>query len=256
MEEKETPCILSYGYSGLDNITGGLHPGELILVGARPGMGSSRFVYNVLANLCNYDYVPAVYVSEHSSVDYIFDVLEICSDLPAVENSTLDPWATAFSVCDFTLEIAEIRKHLQEACFSILVIDAVRLVSYSETNEKGTPNDFGNFFVQLKELAKEFSLPIIVVAKWPRVCETRYDENSDARPLLDDFSETIVSEKNFDTILFLYRNDYYYFDSGDLSAPNWQTNVMEVIVAKSLCKNTGICKLHYNAETSCISEIK
>lgn len=256
MEVKETPCILSYGYKELDDITGGLHPGELILVGARPGMGSSRFIYNVLAHLCNCDYVPAIYVSEHSSVDYMFSVFETYSDLPDVENSTLDPWATALTVCDFALDIAEIRKQLQEVRFSILVIDAVRLVAYSETNEKGTPNDFGDFFVQLKELAKEFSLPIIVVAKWPRVCEMRYEDNGDARPLLDDFSETIVSEKNFDTILFLYRNDYYYFDSGDLSVPSWQTNIMEVIVAKSLCKNTGVCKLRYNAETGCISEIE
>lgn len=219
MVAKETSCILSYGYKELVDITGGLHPGELILVGARPGMGSSRFIYSVLARLCDCEYV-------------------------------------LLTACDFALEIAEIRKRLQMVRSTLLVIDSVRLVAYSEANEKGTPNNFGDFFIQLKELAQEFSLPIVVVAKWPRVCETRYEDSGNARPLLDDFSATTITEKNFDTVLFLYRNDYYYyFDTGNLSVPNRQTNIMEVIVAKSFSTKTGVCKLHYNNETGCISEI-
>ena len=53
-------------------------------------------------------------------------------------------------------------------------------------------------------MAKDFSIPIIVVAKWPRACEVRYECNGDTRPLLDDFSETALTEKDFDEIMFLY----------------------------------------------------
>ena len=40
---------ISYGYTNLDNLTGGMYPGEMILLGARPGMGKTSLIFNVIA---------------------------------------------------------------------------------------------------------------------------------------------------------------------------------------------------------------
>ena len=52
-ESSKTEKIYSYGYKKLDELTGGIHPGELILVAGRPGMGKTTFLKNIYSNICN-----------------------------------------------------------------------------------------------------------------------------------------------------------------------------------------------------------
>ena len=245
----KTSKTLSYGYKEIDKLTGGLQPGELILVVARPGMGKTSFIYNVIAPLINSGRAVTYLYGKHETENQELRLLRYMAEMELNSAIDLADWCNMGKACerlsasgfycnrlymsydflredgidymfDATRDFNNIVKNLQNAKRTdVLIIDEIQPVKYSLENEEGTAVAFGDFFMRLKRLAAKLSIPIIVVVDWPRICETRREKGEDARLSIEDLSTTSVSEDQFDTVIFLYRDDYYYWNEGDLSVP-------------------------------------
>ena len=88
---------------------------------------------------------------------------------------------------------------------------------------------------QLKDIAKEFSLPFVVLAQINRGTENRTDK----RPVLADLKDSGDLEQDADLVMLLYRDVYYNSNSSE-------ANVMEINLAKNRNGATGICQVLFD----------
>jgi len=227
---KSNQRICSYGFSKLDQATGGLHAGELILIGARPGIGKSSFISNMASHMSDKDNcIPTIIENDENVIRSAFETKRNISSIKK-----------------------KIKRGIAER--KPLIIDELSLMRYSEENQKGTAINYGDFFSNLKKSAEESGIPVVVVANWPRNCEYRYEDALDPRPMLADLSSTALTEAEFDTILFLHRDNYY--DEGGILTKDGFVSHMEVIVAKSRLSTAMTCDLDFNMWTRVITESK
>lgn len=182
---------------GLENVVQLLQPRKLLLIGARPGLGKSTFLRNLMEHIPNQTGTLLTYhISKTQSIPHIHSL----------------------------------RRLLRKASMPIsaLVIDEIQFMKYSRRNQAGTAIKLQKFLKYLRQIACELSVPVIILAKWPRLCE----ERSDHRPQLADLSVTDVTPEDFDTILFLYRNSYYYWDDETISPQTLSRDDMEMCIIK------------------------
>lgn len=242
---------IKFGYMGLDKITGGILPGELVLIGARPQMGSTAFVHNVMSKVI--DKGDSVYFAlyEHACLDYLDSLLSLYTMLAREGNSRRSEGEIVIEEFEGPINLEKIRdncKTSKDNKVSVIVIDAIRLADYSLENVKGIYRDFGELFKKLKGLAMDLQVPIIVAARWSRDCESEGPFIRNDIATEGAFVVPNISRDDFDTVIFLYRDDYYLFDDNYVDKPLAATNQIDVIVAKSKRK-AGVCKYWFDEKT-------
>ena len=227
-DKKERITGLPTGFLDLDEATTGFHPGDLVVIGARPGMGKTAFGLNIIAHaalvekrpiavfslemtkeqivlrmLCSEAEVDskAVRSGYHSKEDYrkLVNAAGRLSEAPIYIDDTFN------SVLDIR---AKARRLKAEHGLGLIVIDYLQLMSGvgSYTAREQVISEISR---SLKALAKDLSVPVIVISQLNRSCEQRGD---DKHPIIADLRESGAIEQDADTILFLYREDYYKKD--------------------------------------------
>ncbi len=246
------------GLSDLDSLTGGLNKTDLIIVAARASMGKTWFAC-YLANyvVTNYQ-LPAVFFSaemsgKHLAKRFLALHTEINSSrlikniIYESEYETLVEGITKLK--EIPLEIndtpassltpSKIRSELRriaskyEGKLGLVVLDYVQKLGNREASNRAQV--IGAISGQLKDIAKEFSIPFVVLAQINRGTETRTDK----RPVLGDIKDSGDLEQDADLVMLLYRHGYYNSNSSD-------ANVMEINVAKNRNGTTGICKVLFD----------
>jgi len=245
------------GFTDLDNQTGGLQDGDLIIIAGRPSMGKTAFALNVAMHAADAAKVPTLLFSMEMSRDQMGHRL-LCSaadvDLLRARRNTLNAdefhaMATAVGkLADGKLYLddsstltplglrARARRMTIKRSIGLVVVDYLQLMTchgHESRQQEVTAISRG-----LKALARELNVPVICLSQLNRSPEAREGH----RPRLSDLRESGAIEQDADVVLLLHRDDYYH-QAEDNYDP---TNVAEVIVAKQRNGPTGKVKLAFN----------
>jgi len=132
------------------------------------------------------------------------------------------------------------KKLNSERKIDIILIDYLQIMKYNKGNEV---SELGNITRELKHLAKVLEIPIIILSQLSRGVESR--ENK--RPFMSDLRSSGEIEQDADTIMFVYRDDYYHDDSPD-------RGLAELIVAKNRMGQSGFVKCNFEGKYSKFSD--
>ncbi|MGM9635020.1 MAG: replicative DNA helicase [Candidatus Avispirillum sp.] len=242
---KEETLGMKTGFSGLDRILVGMGKSDLVLVGARPGMGKTSFAMNVATSAAlKSGKTVCVFSLEMSTEQLVSRLLssEALVDSYALRSGELtdEDWqklahaASRLSDCDILIDdttgmtVAGMMSKLRRVKnLGLVVIDYLGLMQ-SEHHIDNRVQEVSEISRNLKLMAKEFKVPVICCAQLSRGPESRTDK----RPMLSDLRDSGAIEQDADIVLFLYRDEYYK----DKDNPQ---STAEVIVAKNRHGSTG-----------------
>ncbi len=218
------------GFSDLDNILGGLQNSDLIILAGRPSMGKTALATNIAFNAAKY------FSSEKEKGSVVLFSLEMSAeqiglrilaeqskipsdklrkgDLTEKDSSQLSNTYQEIHKLNFffddspNLTVSELRSKLRRYKnnhdIKLVVIDYLQLIK-PEGNKDNRVNELSEITRNLKQLAKEFDLPVVSLSQLSRQVENRDDK----RPLLSDLRESGSIEQDADVVMFIYRESYY-----------------------------------------------
>lgn len=250
-------------FTDLDAITGGFKAGSLIIVAARPSMGKTALVTNML----QYGYnsakpqAPKLMFSLEMSAKQIAERVVASESKIALRDlkgaklygaNRAKLERIQDSVKSMNLYIADTPKltetdvkakcrnfAMRHGGVSVVAIDYLQLMN-TETPSLNRTLEIAMITRTLKLLARELECPVIVLSQLSRENEKRTDK----RPLLSDMRDSGAIEQDADVVLTLYREDYYTLgESSDL-----MNSKSEIHVAKNRSGKTGACSLMFDRE--------
>ena len=234
------------GFSGLDDTLVGMGKGDLILVGARPGMGKTSFCLNIASNVASQTKkTVCIFSLEMSCEELVSRMLssEGMVDSYNIRSGKLTPddWtnlahaADKLAECDILIDdttgltVTGMKAKLRRVKnLGLVVIDYLQLMQ-SDRKTDNRVNEVADISRNMKILAKELRVPVICCAQLSRGPESRTDK----RPMLSDLRDSGAIEQDADVVMFLYRDEYYNPESTE------KPNTCEVIIAKQRNGPTG-----------------
>lgn len=249
--EDEPKIMITTGFEEIDKRIIGFVPGDLVILAARSAMGKTAFALNLAINfargghpvgvhssemvndanatrmLCAVGRVSATLVKARKLDDENLRRLivgaEVLTDLPIV----LDDRSNA-SLSDLRARLSRVRWANGQRT-EVLIIDYLQLLRAVAGKGGTRENEVSNIARGLKDMAKELGIVIIALSQISRGVEQRGDK----RPGMSDLRESGEIEQAADTIILLYRDDYYHPDSS-------QKGICEVNIAKQRDGKTGV----------------
>jgi len=235
---------LSTGFAKLDEMTGGLHGGDLCILAARPSMGKTAFALNVAQHVAlKLKQTVAIFSLEMSKESLLTRMLcaaarvdsqrfragYLTQDERRKLNHALHELAEAPLYIDDTPGVhlldmhAKLRRlRAERTNVGLVIVDYLQLMSgrgrYENRNQEVSALSRG-----MKLLAKELNVPMVVLSQLSRAVETR---QGDHRPQLSDLRESGSIEQDADVVGFIFREEVYNRDREDLRG------LAEFIVAK------------------------
>lgn len=257
-KETDTTSVKT-GFKSLDNVIVKMSPGDLVLIGARPGMGKTSFAMNIATNIAKQTKKTVCVFSLEMSCEQI--VTRMLSSEALVDSFSLrsgelknDDWvrladaASALAGCEILVDDtsgisgAEMKSKLRRVKnLGLVVIDYLQLMQSNKKTDNRV-QEVSDISRNLKIMAKELGVPVLCCAQLSRGTEGRTTK----KPMLSDLRDSGSIEQDADMVLFLYRDEYYKEIGVSESKGNEDTNVAEVIIAKNRHGSTGTVPLGWN----------
>ena len=260
-ETKDDYVGIPSGIGELDRMITGLNKSDLIILGARPGMGKTSFALNIARNVAMNAGKTVCFFSLEMTRDQLAQ--RMLSSEAAIKSEKLrtgeldtDEW-TRLTQAGENLSKAEIyfdetssitvpemkAKLRRMKKVDLVVIDYLGLMR-SARNIDNRVQEISEITRNLKIMAKELKVPIIACAQLSRGTEAKGKSH---KPALADLRDSGSIEQDADIVLFLYRESYY---DGEKSADEDKSDVTksECIVAKNRHGETGIIPLHWDGQ--------
>ena len=222
---------LASGFIDLDKRIGGFQNGELIIIAGRPSMGKTAFALNIAENVATSGKAVAVFSLEMSRKLLIQRLLSSVSGMSASKlkyaNIADNEWAelsnaaqslgsmniliddsadsTAFDIRSKSRNCANKLK-TKGKHLDLIVIDYLQLLR-GDSSIKDKNNQIADISRQLKSLARDLDVPVIVLSQLSRAPEQRGVKNS--IPVLSDLRDSGAIEQDADVVLFVWREGYY-----------------------------------------------
>jgi replicative DNA helicase len=235
---------ISTGFTKLDEMTGGMHSGELIILAARPSMGKTAFALNIAWHVATRLFQPvAVFSLEMSQESLLTRMLCAAARVDSQrfrtgylnEQERQKLRAAANQMVEAPIHIddtaganlmdmhAKLRRLTQSGTkLGLVVVDYLQLMSSKGRVENRT-QEISQISRGLKLLSKELDCPFLVLSQLSRATETRV---GDHRPQLSDLRESGAIEQDADLVGFIFREEVYKRDREDLHG------IAELILAK------------------------
>lgn len=241
---------LPTGFSGIDNMTNGLHPGEMIVIAARPSMGKTALAMNIAEHVAMEAGKSVIVFSLEMSTQQLMQRL-LCSqarvDLNKLRQqfvrkddmSNLINATQRLSECKMFIDdtpglsILELRARARRLHsrhgVDLIVIDYLQLLkSTSKRAQENRQIEVAEISSGIKALAKELQIPIVVLAQLNRNPESRTGGNK-GKPRLSDLRESGSIEQDADVVGLLWREEYY---ADDEDSKKDSEGISELVIAK------------------------
>ena len=228
------------GFHDLDQLTGGLHASDLIIIAGRPGVGKTGFALSIVRNVAARFQAPAAIFSLEMSTEQLVQRLlcmEASVDSQRIRTGFIDEFewrriSEAFGVLsDAPIYIDDsagittnelrmkARRLKSESDLKLIVVDYLQLMQ-----GRGLENrvqEVSEISRSLKGLARELDVPVIALSQLSRAVESRQDH----RPMLSDLRESGSIEQDADIVMFIHREELYKPDTD-------RKGIADIIIAK------------------------
>lgn len=236
---------LSTGFAKFDEMTGGLHGGELLILAARPSMGKTALALNIAQHVATHPQMRkpvAVFSLEMSSASLLTRLL--CSAARVDQHKFRAGYLNGderrklqVALADLTesplflddtagvnlMDIhSKLRRMQAEHGLSLVVIDYLQLMS-SRGRSENRNQEVSAISRGLKLMAKDLDVPFLVLSQLSRAAETRI---GDHKPQLSDLRDSGSIEQDADLVAFIFREEVYKRDREDLRG------LADLIIAK------------------------
>ncbi|MED0688654.1 replicative DNA helicase [Bacillus licheniformis] len=260
-EEKEDITGINTGLIDLNAMTGGWQDGDLIVLAARPSMGKTAFALHMGKSNCEKGGVTDIFSLEMPDKQLTHRLLSNLGNIEGskwknprkffsdhdYENATkaigeYEKWninihdQPAQTLADIRSKIRKTKKENPDNQKHLVIIDYLQLIRAIGKYER-RDLEVGSITAELKEMARAFKIPIILLSQLSRAVEQRQDK----RPMMSDLRESGSIEQDADVVMFLYRDDYYDKNS-ELK------NIIEIDLAKQRNGPTGMIQASFIKE--------
>lgn len=248
---------LSTGFAALDDLLGGIQPGNLVIVAARPSMGKTALAHSLMAKIGVREKRPVALFSFEMSRHEVDHRLLSSGSTVALErlrrpkDLSVDEWgklqqarmlleeAPLYVDDGSDATLAEVRSKarrlkMRVPGLALLIVDYLQLMSAPEADNRN--QEITKLSRGLKVLARQLEVPVVCLSQLSRAVEQRQDK----RPILSDLRDSGSIEQDADIVLMLYRDDYYKKRDKPLD------NRCEVHVAKHRNGPTGTVDLWFH----------
>lgn len=256
--ESDTPPGLSTGFPDVDRLVGGMQPGNMVIVAARPGMGKSTFAMDLARHNAIVQQVPTLFVSLEMSRQELMQRLlasQATVPLSAFKSKSLTDrqWEQVTKASGSIqnaplwledrpgvtpLELRSKARQLRRQGLGLIVLDYLQLLS-SGRRVESRQVEVSEFSRQIKLLAKELEIPVLALSQLNRSAEAR----ADRMPALSDLRESGSLEQDADIVMLLHREE--------VNDPRTQRlGEADVIVPKNRNGQTGQVSLAFQGQFS------
>lgn len=254
-------------FSSFDMMLGGLSPERLNIIAARPAVGKTALALNIMSEACKQGAAVEFFSLEMSDQELMGRVIssEILANSMKWQNpkglmtegekqavveavGIIDNWD--LNIYEHGVDIRFIKEKAKNLLVSkpdkkrLIIIDYLQLLPRSE--RKSTNDAVGEITRDLKLIAKEYKVSILLLSQLSRGVEQRQDK----RPQLSDLRDSGNIEQDADSVTFIYRDDYY--EQGEDAEPN---NIIELIIRKNRHGSTGVAELLFTKEYQKMSNL-
>ena len=250
------------GIWALDMAINGFQHGELIVVAGRPSMGKTAISVSVANGLADNNYSGIFFTLEQADTQILEKIICNRCSIPgwdmatgSIKDSQLDAIRKSKGqITSLPLKldssprtsVSRVRKIVarekMKNDLDFIVIDYLTYMDTSDCNGESENAIITHIVKELKIIAKEFGICVILLAQLNRECEKR--ENK--RPVKSDLRGSGSVEQEADKILFLYRDEYYNKETAD-------KGILEIDVAKFRNGTLGVVKTKFEGEYQRIS---
>lgn len=241
----DTPSPILTGYRCIDHLTGGLHIGSVITIGARSGMGKTSFALSLATNLAIKGNVPCLYLSAaHSSTMLVSRIKTmLCNEVGESRlyiDDTID--------IDFAVVEQSVLEAKEKYDVKVVIIDTLQCLRVQFIEGNSRQDHIMDMMLSLKSMARRLNICIVVMSELNRNIDKR-DGLDGKIPQLPDLRDSGSIEIVSDVVVFIHRYDYYNVLVDALG--NDLRGKAEIIVTKNNYGKTGKCEMLFDSNRVC-----
>ena len=258
------------GYPDLDNIIGGMHKADLVILAARPSLGKTSLALNIARNIAAKEKICvgvfSLEMSRHDIVDRLIATEgkinlwkmrtgKLSKDGPDSDFSHIAEALASLSEMKIfiddspspsVMQMRTMARRLQaEHQLGFLVVDYLQLIQ-PKTNNDNMVQQITEISRGLKSIARELDIPVLALSQLSRAVEQR-----GGHPRLADLRESGSIEQDADLVMFIYREDR---DRGKENSS--RPNIAKILVAKHRNGPVGDCELFFDDQCASFQSLQ
>ena len=254
------------GFNDLDELLGGMQRSDMLILGARPGLGKSALAINVCINAARNGATSGIFSLEMSREQLALRILASEAGIDAHRlRLGLYTEAEEQRIIDSIGNLSDLPVYIDDTPFQgmvemrskarrlslehgldLLVVDYLQLIQ-GQSHGRGGENrvqEISEISRSIKGMARDLNIPIVTCSQLSRLVEGRPGH----RPLLSDLRDSGSIEQDADIVMFIYREDAYYTEEEwDQHFPGrpYPRGIAEIILSKHRHGPTGSVKLRF-----------
>ena len=252
------------GFDSMDELLGGLHRSDMIVLAARPSLGKSTLAVNISTNAAKAGATVGIYSLEMSRDQLAMRMVSSESEVDAqrirlglyTEAQDRAIMSCIGSLSELAIYIddtpfqgivemrSKARRLSMERGLDLLVVDYLQIIQQGNGRGDNRAQEMSEITRSMKGLARDLNVPVLAVSQLNRAVEMRTSH----RPQLSDLRESGSIEQDADVVMFIYRDDVYYSEDewmGRNPDQPYPKNIAELIVAKHRHGPVGMVKLRF-----------